>query len=88
MMKRILLHLTCHGIALALIIAAGITGYIYFAPVGYLFEIILWFYVLSLARKRKQARRIELFGGTGSDGTSNQNERETPSQALEEKLND
>ena len=62
MMKRILLHVTCHGIALALIIAAGITGYIYFAPVGFLFEIILWFYVLSLARERKQARMRECSG--------------------------
>ena len=64
MMKRILLHVTCHGTALALIIAAGITGYIYFAPVGFLFEIIFWFYALSLARKRKPARMNELFGGT------------------------
>ncbi len=82
-MKRALLHITCHGIALVLIIAAGITGYIYFAPVGFLFELIFWFYALSLVRKRKLARMNELFGDTGSDVTSNQNERKIPSQARE-----
>ncbi|MFC1452022.1 hypothetical protein ACFLSJ_01605 [Verrucomicrobiota bacterium] len=68
-MKRIVLHLTCHGIALGLVIAAGITGYIFFAPIGFLFEIVFWVYVLALARKRREARMRELFGEDGSDET-------------------
>ena len=62
MMTRMVCHVTCHGIALAFIIAAGITGYIYFVPIGFLFEIIFWFYVLSLARKRREIRMKDLFG--------------------------
>jgi len=55
-MKRVLLHAACHTVALGLIIAGAVTGYIYFVPVGFLFEIVFWFYVLSLARRRKEAR--------------------------------
>ena len=58
-MKRVLPHVICHGIALALIIAGGITGYIYFLPVGIVFEMVFWFYVVWLSHKRRETRSAE-----------------------------
>lgn len=83
-MKRVLLHVTCHGIALGLIIAAAITGYIHFAPPGFLFEIIFWFYVLSLVRKRKEARMRRLCGEAGSNDTSSEHGQEAANDVVED----
>jgi len=83
MMKRILLHVTCHGVALTLIIAAGITGYVYFAPIGFLFEIIFWLYALALARKRREARMTELFGEPEAEVATNHDKQAHPTSRVD-----